>query len=178
MKSKLSTNQWIAVVVSISAVVFIFFISAQNSNRVIPTGASESSSERLPIIGGLDQKNIFQNIMTQNTPEDSTDLMIEDLVIGEGKTAEVGNKVLVHYDGYLTDETLFDSSYRRGMPFEFVLGAGEVISGWDNGVVGMKEGGLRILVIPPALAYGEREVGPIPPNSTLVFTVELIEVLE
>jgi peptidylprolyl isomerase len=82
----------------------------------------------------------------------------------------------VHYVGTLQNGTEFDNSKKRGQPFEFTVGAGQVIKGWDQGLVGMKVGGQRILVIPPDMAYGERGVGPIPGNATLVFSIELIDV--
>ncbi|MEK7212621.1 MAG: FKBP-type peptidyl-prolyl cis-trans isomerase [Patescibacteria group bacterium] len=103
-------------------------------------------------------------------------LKTEDVVVGNGVEAKAGNKVSVHYEGKLDDGTVFDSSYKRGQPFEFNLGAGEVIRGWDLGVAGMKVGGKRQLTIPPELAYGARAVGSIPENSTLHFTVELLGV--
>ena len=104
-------------------------------------------------------------------------LKLEDLQVGEGQEAESGKKVSVHYTGWLTDGKKFDSSVDRGTPFQFTLGARQVIQGWDQGVLGMKVGGKRKLTIPPTLAYGERGAGGvIPPNATLVFEVELIEV--
>ncbi len=104
------------------------------------------------------------------------ELMIEDLTEGSGQTATAGDNVLVHYTGWLTDGSKFDSSLDRGQPFSFQLGAGRVIAGWDQGVAGMKVGGSRRLTIPPELAYGDRAVGGglIPANSTLVFEVELL----
>lgn len=91
--------------------------------------------------------------------------------------AETGDILLVHYEGKLQDGTIFDSSYERGTPFQFQLGAGEVIAGWDQGVAGMREGEKKELVIPPELAYGEQGVpGVIPPNATLIFQVELLEI--
>lgn len=104
-------------------------------------------------------------------------LEIKDLKKGTGATARAGDKVSVHYVGvlYSNGET-FDSSWSRGEPFSFTLGAQEVIPGWDKGVVGMKVGGRRELIIPPALAYGEEGVYPsIPPKSTLVFVVDLLK---
>lgn len=104
-------------------------------------------------------------------------LKSEDLTAGTGAEAVAGKNVSVHYTGTLTDGSKFDSSLDRGEPFRFRLGAGQVIQGWDQGVVGMKVGGKRRLTIPPELGYGARGFPPvIPPNSTLVFEVELLGV--
>jgi len=100
-----------------------------------------------------------------------------DLAPGKGTEAKAGDKVAVHYVGTLTDGKEFDSSRKRGQPFEFTLGRGQVIRGWDEGVAGMKPGGKRKLTIPSSLGYGERGAPPvIPPNATLVFEVELLEI--
>jgi len=100
-----------------------------------------------------------------------------DVEPGEGDLAEAGDTVSVHYTGWLVDGTKFDSSKDRGTPFQFPLGAGRVIKGWDEGVAGMKVGGVRKLIIPPELGYGSRGAGSaIPPNATLIFEVELLEV--
>jgi len=104
-------------------------------------------------------------------------LLIEDVVVGAGAEAVAGKRVTVHYRGTLTNGTKFDASYDRNKPFEFNLGAGEVIKGWDQGVAGMKVGGKRKLTVPPELGYGARGAGSaIPPNATLVFEVELLGV--
>lgn len=101
-----------------------------------------------------------------------------DFVVGDGATPAVGQIVVVHYSGWLEDGTLFDSSLNRGQPFQFPLGQGAVIPGWDEGLATMQVGGKRQLVLPPELGYGENSVGQIPPNSTLIFEVELLDVLE
>jgi len=114
------------------------------------------------------------------TPErvEEGGLRIKDEVVGSGKEAKSGDAVVVHYTGKLEDGYVFDSSHKRGKPLELKLGVGMVIKGWDRGLVGMKEGGKRKLVIPPALAYGDQGSGggKIPPNSTLTFDVEMVQV--
>jgi FKBP-type peptidyl-prolyl cis-trans isomerase FkpA len=107
----------------------------------------------------------------------ATGLVIEDLTVGDGDLAAAGRHVTVHYTGWLTDGTKFDSSKDRNDPFDFPLGGRRVIAGWDEGVQGMRVGGVRKLTIPPALGYGARGAGGvIPPNATLVFEVELLGV--
>ena len=119
-------------------------------------------------------------------PATITELTKQDTKVGTGTEALDGKAVSVHYTGWLYDPKApdtkgakFDSSADRGIPFGFTLGKGRVIKGWDEGVVGMKEGGKRTLIIPPSYGYGERGTpgGPIPPNATLLFDVELVKVL-
>ena len=118
-----------------------------------------------------------ENNMDSKTIKTSSGLEYKDIIVGEGDSPEVGDKVVVHYTGTLEDGTKFDSSKDRGQPFEFAIGVGRVIRGWDEGVITMKPGGNRILTIPSDLAYGERGAGKlIPPGATLIFDVELIEV--
>ena len=106
-----------------------------------------------------------------------SELIIEDLTTGQGDEAAAGKIVVVHYTGWPADGTKFDSSKDRNDPFDFPLGAGHVIRGWDQGVAGMKVGGTRKLTIPPEMGYGSRGAGGvIPPNATLVFEVELLAV--
>ncbi|MGK7312484.1 MAG: FKBP-type peptidyl-prolyl cis-trans isomerase [Candidatus Longimicrobiales bacterium M2_2A_002] len=106
-----------------------------------------------------------------------TGLYVRDLVEGEGARADSGDIVTVHYTGWLPTGRKFDSSRDREAPFEVAIGYGRVIDGWDQGIVGMRVGGQRRLVIPPALGYGAQGSGPIPGSSTLVFDVELLDVV-
>ena len=109
-------------------------------------------------------------------PTGATSLEIVDLTVGTGATAVNGDTVTVNYVGTLTNGSKFDSSIDRGQPFTFVLGAGQVIAGFDQGVVGMKVGGKRKLTIPPSLGYGIDPHGAIPGNSTLIFEVDLLSI--
>jgi len=105
-----------------------------------------------------------------------TRMVIDDVKLGVGEQVQNGDTIAVHYVGKLQNGQEFDSSRKRGETFEFKVGSGMVIKGWDEGVIGMQPGGERILVIPPEMAYGEAGIGPIPPNATLIFSVELINI--
>lgn len=105
------------------------------------------------------------------------ELQIIDLEVGDGKAAVKGALITTQYRGWLEDGTEFDSSYSRGKPFQCVIGTGRVIKGWDQGIMGMQVGGKRKLLVPAHLAYGERTMGAITPNSNLIFEIELLEVL-
>ncbi len=104
------------------------------------------------------------------------DLKAEDLQVGTGDPVKKGDTIVIHYKGMLTNGQEFDSSYKRSEPFETQIGVGNVIQGWDQGVIGMKKGGKRRLTIPPSMGYGDQATGSIPPNSTLVFDLELLEI--
>ncbi len=110
------------------------------------------------------------------TDSAQTKFKTEDLVVGTGREAKSGDTVVMHYTGWLTDGTKFDSSVDRGTPFTTRIGVGQVIEGWDMGVPGMKIGGKRKLTIPPQFGYGASGTGPIPGNSTLIFDVELLDI--
>ncbi|OHA86599.1 MAG: hypothetical protein A3A96_01870 [Candidatus Zambryskibacteria bacterium RIFCSPLOWO2_01_FULL_39_39] len=102
-------------------------------------------------------------------------VIINDIVVGQGALVRQGQLISVHYILSLSDGTVIQNSKDFGVPFQFTLGAGEVIPGWEQGFTSMKVGGVRTIVIPPELAYGSQQAGPIPPNSTLVFTIELLD---
>lgn len=115
-------------------------------------------------------------ITLANPTVTASGLRYEDVAVGDGPSPQQGQRVTVHYTGYFTDGRKFDSSLDRGQPFTFVLGVGQVIRGWDEGVATMKVGGKRLLYIPSNLAYGARGQGPIPPNTDLIFEVELLDI--
>ncbi len=139
----------------VAAVILTAGLLIYNSNKKIVDGPILEDGKEVETVGNL---------------------QIEDLAVGNGAEAVKGNIITVNYKGTLTDGTQFDSSYDRGEPFSFNLGAGQVIQGWEEGFVGMKVGGKRKLTIPPSMGYGSRDMGVIPPNSTLIFEVELLKV--
>lgn len=147
------------VVAFVSGIALISRTDSQTTGDPIEAGGREERSSAPQLQGG-----------TTMQPE------ITDLTTGTGAEAAAGKTITVHYRGTLLDGTQFDSSYDRGQPFTFNLGAGQVIQGWETGFAGMKVGGKRKLVIPPELGYGPQAAGSIPPNSTLTFEVELLDV--
>jgi FKBP-type peptidyl-prolyl cis-trans isomerase len=154
-----------------------FELDPEDPNPTLFTMASESTSTSADGGSDLAQASALGGAMA--APKErvtESGLRITDLVIGDGPEARSGQTVIVNYRGTLENGKEFDSSYGRG-PFSFPLGAGRVIRGWDEGVAGMQVGGKRKLVIPSDLAYGERGAGGvIPPNATLIFEVELLEI--
>ena len=105
-----------------------------------------------------------------------TKLIIVDAPVGKDREVKVADTVTVNYVGLLKNGPEFDNSYKKKQPFSFTVGAGEVIKGWDEGIIGMKEGGTRILVVPASLGYGNTMVGPVPADSTLIFSIELLSI--
>jgi FKBP-type peptidyl-prolyl cis-trans isomerase len=148
-----------------------------------PEGATGQAPATVPApAAAADPKAAATATPTTGTPGGTVHklpggLVYEDLVVGDGKMADPGLTVMVHYTGWLTDGTRFQSSLDSGRPFTFVLGQHEVIEGWDLGVKGMRLGGKRKLTVPPDMAYGAQGMGGvIPPNATLVFEVQLLDV--
>lgn len=151
---KLTKKEWVAVTLSVFVVGFFFVFGQYFMNFFTNDGAS--------------------GLQVVNSESDSS--QTEDLVVGSGETAEIGNRVTINYIGRLQDGTIFDSSSIHREPAQFVLGSGQVIEGLDKGVVGMRIGGKRTLRIPPAMGYGMNDFGPIPAGSTLIFEIELLKV--
>jgi FKBP-type peptidyl-prolyl cis-trans isomerase len=163
----------LAVVVALG---FLFFGPAiLNPFGVLQAASSEATTTTPMPVSATTQSSLptMQPIPQDQLP---TQLSGRDEVVGTGATAEAGDTVTVNYVGALPDGTVFDASANHGQPFTFTLGAGQVIPGWDQGVAGMKEGGTRLLIIPPSLGYGSQSMGSIPPNSTLQFEVQLVSV--
>ncbi|CAN5337048.1 hypothetical protein BH10PAT1_BH10PAT1_0680 [soil metagenome] len=163
----------LAPVIVVVILVGVFAI-ALNSVKINPTESSVLTTPS-PTLKPMNDSSPTPTPST--TPSTVTELKVEDIVVGTGAEAVVGKHVTVNYSGTLTNGTKFDSSYDRGIPFDFDLGAGRVIKGWDQGVVGMKVGGKRKLTIPASLGYGSAGAPPsIPGGATLVFEVELLKV--
>ncbi len=161
-----------AVAVTLAVVIGVGFLFL-GPNLLRPFGAvtDEQVSE-----ANLNMAPTSENVAPLSGPLPTT-LTVVDTVEGTGAAAKSGDIVTVHYIGALPDGTVFDASARHGQPFTFQLGTRQVITGWDEGLVGMKEGGKRRLVIPPDMAYGSQGAGGvIPPNATLIFEVELVKV--
>ena len=156
--------------------------SKQDESAATPTKTAKPTATataapvgKVKVTGALGAKPKIVVTPINATPP--AQLKIKDLAKGHGKAAKAGDTVTVQYDGALYENsTEFDASWNRHQPFSFPLGAGQVIPGWDKGVVGMKKGGRRVLVIPPDLGYGPQGSGPIPPNSTLVFVVDMLKI--
>jgi peptidylprolyl isomerase len=140
-------------------------VPAQPQNPSVPTDLQPT----VPVPPSNQQGNQQGVVTTQSG------LKYVDEVVGTGPQPQKGQTVSVHYTGTLDNGTVFDSSVQRGQPFQFMLGAGQVIPGWDEGIASMRVGGKRKLIIPPQLAYGAQGQGPIPPNATLTFEVQLLD---
>lgn len=166
----MNRNSWIAVAVSIVVVAFLLFGGNVTSMFNQAQNTDTASIQNVETI--MDTDTTTQ----ENTQAMPGGLQITDTVVGSGAEAKVGSLITVHYVGTLTSGQKFDSSVDRGQPFQVRLGEGRVIAGWEQGFTGMKVGGKRTLVIPPAMGYGANQAGSIPPNSTLVFQVELLGV--
>lgn len=157
---KLSKTEWVAVAVGVVFVGYTLF------------GGS---------VTNLFQKNTMNDdslAASASSNFSNNGVMVNDILVGQGTLVKQGQLVSVHYILSLSDGTVIQNSKDLGTPFQFTLGAGDVIPGWEMGFEGMKVGGVRTITIPPELAYGANQVGPIPANSTLIFTIELIDAVD
>jgi peptidylprolyl isomerase len=161
----------------------IFFLSNQKvgSSQINLTPTIYPQPTQMPITASPTNAIITGQPATagadmNNVTTTADGLQMQDLTVGTGQEAKSGDTVTVNYLGTLENGTKFDSSYDRNQPFTTQIGVGQVIKGWDEGIVGMKIGGKRKLIIPAALGYGDQAAGSIPPNSTLIFEVELLSI--
>ena len=155
----------------LAVAVTVFQIQTRSAVTAVAQPSSVQNQAALAVVGAESDTQLTE--VNKEIPKDMT---INDITLGAGAEAVNGATVSVHYVGRLDNGTEFDNSHKRGAPIEFTLGAGQVIAGWEEGILGMKVGGERTLVIPPDKAYGDAGIGPIPPNATLTFTVELVAV--
>jgi FKBP-type peptidyl-prolyl cis-trans isomerase len=164
----------------------IAVINDRNGSEISRLNVDNSTTTEIStedeIVEEVENQEVINNETTNNMSEEQNNnqpesgLGIEVVTAGSGAEAENGKTVSVHYTGKFEDGTVFDSSIQRGIPIEFVLGAGMVIQGWEKGILGMKVGEKRVLTIPSDLGYGEMGAGPIPGGATLIFDVELVDV--
>lgn len=157
----------------------LYFVQVENNLAVKENYEKQLQNSQLGavVVGtGTNKNSERTDAYLEATNDNGTveRMVIEDVKVGDGDVVKSGDTVAVHYIGTLQDGTEFDNSKKRGQAFEFKVGGGQVIKGWDEGLVGMRVGGQRILVIPPEMAYGEKGIGPIPGGATLVFAIELI----
>jgi len=159
-------------------VVALWLVRVESTTELLTSTGDNQLAAPVTIGKSDDQARANLEAVTSAVDEngDLKRLIIDDVIIGGGQEAKVGDTVTVHYVGRLQNGQEFDNSNKRGEPFTFTLGDGKVIAGWEQGVVGMKVGGERILVIPPDLAYGKSGFGPIPGDATLVFSIKLLSI--
>lgn len=154
-------------------VIIAVIVIGMNSNT---PNSSKPTSSTLPTTSSRQNSSSVANSTSMSSTTTPSGLKIADTVIGTGTAVKSGDTVTIHYKGTLLDGTKFDSSYDRNQPFSTKIGVGQVIKGWDEGIVGMQVGGKRTLTIPPELGYGPNGTGPIPGNSTLIFETELLAI--
>ncbi len=176
----LNKFETIGIGVSIGAMVLaLFLLRVESSNNLTLTSDTAADQAAAIIVGseGNQDAELATAILEGSSPSGEIQrLIIDDVAFGSGPEVVTGDTISVNYIGTLQNGQEFDNSIKRGEPFTFTVGAGRVIAGWEQGVVGMKVGGQRVLVIPSDLAYGDRGAGPIPGDATLVFAIELLSI--
>jgi len=171
---------WISVSIGL-LIIALLFIRFDGMDRIRQSFDTTEDSKFAAVVTPREGQTIEEAIVEAladgaSLKAELIELVVVDSLVGTGATVTEGSTVTVHYVGNTDDGVQFDNSYNRGEPLTFTLGEGKVIEGWEEGLLGMKEGGKRALVVPANMAYGSRQVGPIKPNSALVFMVELLEV--
>lgn len=169
------THEIIGIFGSIALMALALFLLQIDTTLMTENTTSTQVASPVQVVGD-NAENLETALQTSYSTQGLSQLIIDDVRIGTGEKVAEGDEVSVHYVGRLENGQEFDSSYNRDTPFSFTVGAGEVIAGWEEGIRGMQVGGQRVLVVPPHMAYGERGSGPIPPNATLLFMVELLTI--
>lgn len=176
---KLSTYEIVGIAGSIAVMTLaLWLLSVTDTQQTVASLQGEDAAASIVVGADGDQRAALADALVEAGADtgDLSRLVVDDVVIGTGPSVTEGDVVEVHYIGSLTNGTQFDNSYTRGTPLTLEVGAGRVIAGWEQGLLGMQVGGQRVLVVPPELGYGDAVGGPIPPNSTLVFAIELLAI--
>lgn len=167
----------VGIFLSIAVMAIALSVIRFKTDILAESPALEGGVQTAVVAVGQDEESLQKTLIeAADSSGEIVRLVVDDVRIGGGREAEPGDTLTVHYVGTMPDGVKFDSSYDRGEPFTFTVGEGRVIEGWEKGLIGMREGGSRILVVPSTMAYGNRQVGLIAPNSTLVFAIELLKV--
>lgn len=166
----------IGILLCVGVMSLALFLLRLDANTDLLGQANDASQSASVIVSGSTNELPQTLADSMNGAGSVEDIIVNDIVAGEGNAVQAGDRVTVHYIGTLQNGQQFDNSYTKGEPFVFTVGDGKVIEGWEKGILGMKKGGQRILVIPPEYAYGDKGVYPIPPNATLVFAIELLSI--
>jgi len=174
----LNKYETIGIFASIACMVIALFLLRVEGSALTAITESGGSQTAIAVVGEDGETALRQTLVDAIDVESGavTKLIVDDVTIGSGAAVADGDVITVHYSGRLQNGQQFDDSRRRGEAFTFEVGAGRVIEGWEEGIIGMQPGGQRILVIPPELGYGARATGPIPANSTLIFAIELLSI--
>ncbi len=156
----------------------LYLVTKDESSFALSSSSQTAEVGRVFVSDEGDEKNNLRDaiVSAADSTGNLSKLIVDDVVFGSGDEVKVGDTVTVHYIGTLQNGQEFDNSNKRGTPFTFTIGEGKVIKGWEQGIVGMKKGGKRILVIPADLGYGDKGYGPIPGGANLVFAVDLLEI--
>lgn len=175
---KLNKYELGGIALSIAALSLALFLMRLDGtlDRGFSAKQTSGTNQEASVVNAVQLEDLSNALSNSMVGDRVTDMVVTDLTLGTGTEVRKGDTVVVNYIGTLQNGQEFDSSYKKGEVFTFKVGGGKVIAGFDEGIVGMKEGGQRVLIIPARLAYGSKGYGPIPSNATVVYAIELIEI--
>ncbi len=178
MKFSVNKYEVVGILVSVAVMIVVLMYLKGSTEETIVTDNVGTTNRTTVVTTDEEQGVSLTNaIVDASSPEGKLlSLVVDDVRIGKGASVKEGDVVVVNYIGSTRKGVQFDNSYEREQPFTFTIGEGRVIEGWEKGLIGMKVGGQRMLIIPSEMAYGNRQVGPIPANSILVFAIELVAI--